>query len=330
MSDIFEDSSEGRISAIEEYIKSGGEVNITGGKYNLSPLQYAAYYGQREAAQLLVSAGANVNYQDSDGSSPAHYAAMGGHTSTLEFLVSAGVDPNIKNGRGNSPSHWAATWGHTSTLEVLVSADADPNIKNGNGDSPAHRAAIGGHTSTLEVLVSAGADFNIKNGRGESPAHMAAYRGHTSTLEVLVSAGADPNIKNVHGNSPAYIAAKWGHTSTLDYLVSVGVDTDGLVGAAVQGKIFDEAVWLMKNGAKFTKDDLSSVLEGVFTLGLTGVREELISFLDENLRKKEKNDEEVQQTITRTLKKCSKTADVKSKEKAEDSTSQDIEMQNME
>jgi len=260
MSDIFEDSSEGRISAIEEYIKSGGDVNITGGKYNLSPLQYAAYYGQREAAQLLVSAGADVNYQDSDGSSPAHYAAMGCHTSTLEFLVSAGADVNIKNGRGNSPSHWAATWGHTSTLEILVSADADPNIKNGNGDSPAHRAAIGGHTSTLEVLVSA---------------------------------GADPNIKNGDGNSPAYIAAKWGHTSTLDYLVSVRVDTDGLVGAAAQGKIFDEAVWLMKNGAKFTKDDLSSVLEGVFTLGLTGVREELISFLDENLRKKEKNDEEV-------------------------------------
>ena len=50
--------------------------------YNTLP-----YSGNKEAVQLLIDAGANVNSTTNDGSSPLMFAASAGHTSVVKLLV---------------------------------------------------------------------------------------------------------------------------------------------------------------------------------------------------------------------------------------------------
>ena len=80
MSDIFQASKFGYISVIEDYIRSGGDLNVVDGRYpSWPPLFYAAWYGQSQAASLLISAGANIHRKDPYyGRTPAHMAAWGG------------------------------------------------------------------------------------------------------------------------------------------------------------------------------------------------------------------------------------------------------------
>ena len=127
MSDIFQASIEGDIRAIEDYIKSGGDVNVVGGDLDMPPLFYAAQRGQSQsqAASFLISAGANIHWKwPVTGWTSAHMVAIRGHTDTLKILIDAGARLEEKDGKGRTYAHHAAENGHKDTLNYLIDAGA--------------------------------------------------------------------------------------------------------------------------------------------------------------------------------------------------------------
>jgi ankyrin repeat protein len=52
----------------------------------VSPLHYAAYYGEKEVAELLIAKGADVNAKDEDGETPLDWAIEKNHTETADLL----------------------------------------------------------------------------------------------------------------------------------------------------------------------------------------------------------------------------------------------------
>ena len=58
----------------------------------LTPLHIAAYFGHKEAASLLLSAGARIDATDKEGLTPLHCASVSGHKQMAAFLIDNGAD----------------------------------------------------------------------------------------------------------------------------------------------------------------------------------------------------------------------------------------------
>ena len=67
------------------------------------PLSTAALFGQVEAAQVLIEAGADINCRGDDGATPLHVAAFFCRTEIVKLLVDKGADRTIKNSYGSTP-----------------------------------------------------------------------------------------------------------------------------------------------------------------------------------------------------------------------------------
>ena len=99
------------IEAVKQHLAAGADVNAKGDGRN-TPLLYAARFGYKETAELLIANGADVNAKDVLGQTPLHFADT---KEIAELLVAAGADVNAKTKRGETP------------LDLI---EDDPEIRN--------------------------------------------------------------------------------------------------------------------------------------------------------------------------------------------------------
>ena len=87
-----------------------------------TPLLLATEEGKDNVAQLLIARGANVNYNDSTGSTPLMRAAHSCNTATVQLLVDKGADVNARWKDGTYVSSEAD--GRPEILAILKRAGA--------------------------------------------------------------------------------------------------------------------------------------------------------------------------------------------------------------
>ena len=68
-----------------------------------SPLHSACYYGHKEAARALLSAGAKVDLQNKLGMPPLYMACQEGHTEVARVLLSMGAKVDLLMNYGRPP-----------------------------------------------------------------------------------------------------------------------------------------------------------------------------------------------------------------------------------
>jgi ankyrin repeat protein len=98
-----------------------------------------------EVALKLISAGANVATKVRayiDGTSmvtPLHDAASIGHQRLVRALITAGADVNAQDSQGSTPLHRACRYSaDLDIVKELLDARANPRMLDGEGHSPAH------------------------------------------------------------------------------------------------------------------------------------------------------------------------------------------------
>ena len=121
------------LEVIRQHIKAGSDLNVLEPSRASTPLITAAALGKTEAAKILINAGADLNYQNADGSTALHTAAAFGKPEAAKILIDAGADLNLKNNDGSTPLHTAAFFCHVEIVEALLEKGADKTLKNKTG-----------------------------------------------------------------------------------------------------------------------------------------------------------------------------------------------------
>jgi len=221
----------------------------------LTPLAWAAEKGQREAAELLLSLGADANAAGKAGRRPIDWAATSGYLPLVEllatngikdlsgtlylaiqqhqvpvarFLLEHGANPNIHYRAGNAemPLHLAAGQGNADAVKLLLEHGADVNGVEQNNSTPLFYAVGGTSKEVVELLFAKGAAIFEKPGSWTILQHWALGAGDTNIAAILLTHGIKINAKDSEGRTALHFAAQQGTLQAVEWLAKNGAEVN--------------------------------------------------------------------------------------------------------
>ena len=141
--DVFDAAAVGRTRGLEELLDGEPELVTSWSPDGFTALHLAAFFGQEEAAKILLERGAEVNLVARHATlhvTPLHSAAAGSHSEIVKLLLEHGADPNAAQDGGFTPLHSAAQNDDRESAEALLEAGADPALASDEGKTPADLA----------------------------------------------------------------------------------------------------------------------------------------------------------------------------------------------
>ncbi len=181
----------------------------------MTPLLYAVRDGRTVEAELLMTAGANLELGEANGIRPLLMALLNDHVEIARLLIHYGADVNADD-----------FWGRTPLFAAVEYRNLDMN--NRDQDSPTtngvDRAPL---LDVIARLVERGANVNARTREvppsrrwlyslgdvswvdftGATPFLRAALSGDTATMRLLLAHGADPNLATLAGTTPLMAAS---------------------------------------------------------------------------------------------------------------------------
>ncbi len=166
-----------------------------------TPLQFAfenpemSDHDRAALVDLLASGSDIVNSIDGIGLSPLHYAARFGNASAASLLVRRGAIVSARDAKGNTPLHLAAEAPESAAAEValaLLNASAPVNAMNLVQVTPLHAAVLADEPQErlVRLLVTSGASLTAKDSLGQTPWRAAVSSGNMAMASLLNELGA--------------------------------------------------------------------------------------------------------------------------------------------
>ena len=185
---------------------------ITDAVYGRSLLHLAAANGCVPIAEILISAGSNLQAQDVWGLSPLGHAMLWQRTEAANMLRERGAAENLFD---------AVYADHLSVAESLLSKNKSlAQATNALGMSVAEVAASIGDANLLKLLLNKGAPADFVNARdGRTPLHAAAICNRSESAALLIRSGAKVEVPDKHGLTPLHLAAIQGSTEVAELLL---------------------------------------------------------------------------------------------------------------
>jgi len=180
-----------------------------------TPLLYAAEYGTSKTLNLLLQAGADVNFRGSYGESALIVAADKGSPAKVKIILEAKADLNVQTTIGFSSLHFAAKCGTHDLVQMLVKAKADVNARTSKGYSALHFAAKCGTDYAVQLLLKAEADVNAKTSNGATPLRLAVKYGSARKVAKLLKKGANFRETCLGRNVQTLALQNMGHQESI-------------------------------------------------------------------------------------------------------------------
>ena len=218
-------------------------------------LHWAAYRGNTELVQYLISNGSDINFEDSHGTTPIAFAAGSGllNSGVAEAFFKAGIDPKKKYSDGANLLLIAIPFDKDLTLtNYFITKGLSLKDTDSNGKTAFDYAARTGNVALLKKLLEKGVkptdnallvatqgtrrettpleaykylveEVKLKatftNKSGENVLHLlAGKQNQTEIINYFLGKGVDANQVNKDGNTPVMIAAGARETAVLEQL----------------------------------------------------------------------------------------------------------------
>lgn len=163
--DVFQSIQSGDVSRLDQMLEAHPQLANMENADGLTPLGYAAHFGNKAAVQVLLNNGADVNAVSQ---------------SKISYIPS------------NTALHAAiAGERNEDVIQLLLTHKAQTTIFDSNGHTCLHAAAF--HSDNLAIirlLIEHGADVNAKIEGGETVLSLAINQGNHNTAELLRQQGA--------------------------------------------------------------------------------------------------------------------------------------------
>eukprot|EP01113_Clastostelium_recurvatum_P024472 TRINITY_DN2921_c0_g1_i2.p1 TRINITY_DN2921_c0_g1~~TRINITY_DN2921_c0_g1_i2.p1 ORF type:complete len:264 (-),score=59.00 TRINITY_DN2921_c0_g1_i2:36-827(-) len=108
--EIFEAAGNNDVKRLREFLDCGVDINVTDFDKGWTPLHVAASRGAKQAMELLVMRGCDMNCQDNRGSTPLHSLVYKRFDVLAMWLVRQGANLHLPDARGFSPFDNALDW----------------------------------------------------------------------------------------------------------------------------------------------------------------------------------------------------------------------------
>jgi ankyrin repeat protein len=156
-----------------------------------------------EEVERLIDKGADVNNRDYAEFTPLIDAVFKENNDLVEVLIKAGANVNyvVEDADKLTALHAAVERGDSKTVRILIEADADVDQVDDNGSTPLYKAALHGSIEKVKLLINADADVDIPDRHGETPLYIASQMGFDIIVKALIKAGANVYIKNIKGKT---------------------------------------------------------------------------------------------------------------------------------
>ncbi|KAL5017224.1 hypothetical protein ScPMuIL_006813 [Solemya velum] len=174
--------------------------------------------GMAKIAKMLVDHCANLDAQDTSGSTPLHTAIFCKNTAVFTVLLETGLlNLELKNSDGHTAlwlalqQDFMASDGDTDSLydeksfasQLLMKGSSPDAIEPESGDSLLHIATRFGNEAAGLFLAGNGARVNVSNNKGETPLHIACEGGLGNLVKSLLDRRANPNTQTLGPSSHA-------------------------------------------------------------------------------------------------------------------------------
>jgi Acyltransferase family/Ankyrin repeats (3 copies) len=103
VTDLWTALQAGDVKAAESFLTAEGSLSNLHPAFAVTPLQWAALNGRRDAVALLLDRGAPVDSRNRDGHTALHGAAFMGYDEIVRLLLARGADVNGRSNDGETP-----------------------------------------------------------------------------------------------------------------------------------------------------------------------------------------------------------------------------------
>ena len=170
---------------------------------------------------------ADMNSQDSNGTTGLLLAAWYGHEEVVRLLFKFEADPNMTDNNGITPLMAASYKGYSGIIKLLIMYQCSVDQKSHLQWTALSFGVIRGHQAAIDELMSKGsADTNMPDNEGRTPLVLATMTGNTATVQLLRSFGGDLNYCGPGGATVLMAACQVGHRHILQYLLQKGALID--------------------------------------------------------------------------------------------------------
>ena len=230
----------GNLDIVRLLIERGVDVNAKDSRMGQTPLMRAVAGGNKEITLALIASGANLSSISKGGFQAIHFAALYGQKEIAEILINANAQGQTAVSELGSPFLIALSEGHEMVARLLLTDEVNVNARNSDGTAPLHEAAGAGMLSLTKDLIERGADMDARlgelpgnvyepgRGGGTTPFLAAARGGHVDVMKFLLSMGANPHDQSDDGAGSVMFATRSLDIEAVRLLVELGADVNAV------------------------------------------------------------------------------------------------------
>jgi len=183
-----------------------------------------------EIAEMLISAGADIEAVTKEGRTPLMEAALLKQIDVVRLLLGHGACLDKKDIRGSTASDLAKS---VNEYGIAALIEEERNIRKKQHEGipreklwTARDAVAGNDVETVRRLIAEGLDIHdLIIDSSYPPAHLAARKGYLEMLKLLLQAFGDISARDKYGATMLFGAASCGQQEIVRYLLDEGADT---------------------------------------------------------------------------------------------------------
>lgn len=191
-------AARGDLDAVRQTIGQGvsADARVNG----WTALSAASFFGHKDAVEMILEAGADMDRPDEDGGrTPLHRALTGGEVGISMFLLERGAAAGRPEKKGLTPLMCATALGDPAVVSAILEKGAPVDAGDEDGETALMIAAQNGATEIATLLKARGAEVNAQAKSGWTALMKAAARMQVEMAGWLLVNGADAGLCGTTG-----------------------------------------------------------------------------------------------------------------------------------